>query len=58
MFVPFVSDVRIGAADLYGGASMELDDSAVTGGSPPRVTPPSSPNVNCVNAGQVRSVIH
>ncbi|EEB13376.1 conserved hypothetical protein [Pediculus humanus corporis] len=50
IFVPFVNDVRLGSMDSASGASVDLDDMQATcGSSPPKITPPSSPNVNSMH---------
>ncbi|XP_014250470.1 phosphofurin acidic cluster sorting protein 1 isoform X1 [Cimex lectularius] len=56
IFIPFVSDVRLGSDEFMSGASLEIDDMGLClapSGSPPtgvhsdrKVSPPSSPNMN------------
>lgn len=49
IFVPFVNDVRLGSSDGSSAASVDLDETPTLGSSPPKITPPSSPNVNSVS---------
>lgn len=49
IFVPFVNDVRLGSSDCSSAASVDLDETPTLGSSPPKITPPSSPNVNSVS---------
>ncbi|KAK6638739.1 hypothetical protein RUM43_007007 [Polyplax serrata] len=50
IFVPFVNDVRLGSLDSSTTVSVDLDETpATSGSSPPKITPPSSPNVNSVS---------
>lgn len=46
LFIPFVSEVRVGPADTGNSLSMDLDDvMCYSNQPPPPLTPPSSPNV-------------
>ncbi|XP_018563030.1 phosphofurin acidic cluster sorting protein 1 isoform X3 [Anoplophora glabripennis] len=45
LFIPFVSEVRVGPADLALSISVDLDDLMCSSPPAPSLTPPSSPNV-------------
>ncbi|KAJ8925718.1 hypothetical protein NQ315_009565 [Exocentrus adspersus] len=45
LFIPFVSEVRVGPADLALSISVDLDDLICSSPPAPSLTPPSSPNV-------------
>ncbi|CAG9813504.1 unnamed protein product [Phaedon cochleariae] len=45
LFIPFVSEVRVGPADQYQSVSVDLDDLICSSPPAPSLTPPSSPNV-------------
>jgi len=48
VFIPFVSDVKVGTEAMPGPSSLELDDTLIGSPNPPaemKLTPPSSPHV-------------
>ena len=48
VFIPFVSDVKVGTEAMPGPSSLELEDTLLGSPNPPaemKLTPPSSPHV-------------
>ncbi|XP_074035867.1 phosphofurin acidic cluster sorting protein KrT95D [Leptinotarsa decemlineata] len=50
LFIPFVSEVRVGPADQSQSVSVDLDDLICSSPPAPSLTPPSSPNVHAREA--------